>query len=260
MLALYPLIPWIGVMAAGYVFGRLYTLDAGDGVAALIRLGVGIVALFVVLRATNLYGDPSKWSVQQERRVHRAVVPEHDEVSAVAAVPLHDDRTGDPAAGVPGARPARRDRARRWSRTAACRCCSTCCSGCTRTAWRSSPGLDRGHEHRRAATSCRTTRPRYSQHVGFSLPVVYAFWILGVLLLYPICARYAAVKARTEGVVVGVPLVELPLQVLQYDDVRSTETRRDAHTNAWRHPSRRWTRYSKYLGTWYEVRRDHLDS
>jgi hypothetical protein len=38
--------------------------------------------------------------------------------------------------------------------------------------------------------------PEALKNVGFSLPVVYAFWLLGVLLLYPICARYAAVKAR----------------------------------------------------------------
>ena len=30
----------------------------------LIRLGGGIIALYVALRATNLYGDASKWSVQ----------------------------------------------------------------------------------------------------------------------------------------------------------------------------------------------------
>src|SRR5215207_9102314 len=63
-LALYPLIPWIGVMAAGYAFGRLYTMDAVDRRRILLRLGGAIVVLFVVLRATNLYGDFSKWSVQ----------------------------------------------------------------------------------------------------------------------------------------------------------------------------------------------------
>jgi hypothetical protein len=31
---------------------------------------------------------------------------------------------------------------------------------------------------------------------GFSLPVVYAAWIAGVLLLYPVCRWYAGVKAR----------------------------------------------------------------
>jgi hypothetical protein len=38
--------------------------------------------------------------------------------------------------------------------------------------------------------------PEVLARAGFSLPVVYAVWILGVLALYPICKRYAAIKAR----------------------------------------------------------------
>jgi hypothetical protein len=32
--------------------------------------------------------------------------------------------------------------------------------------------------------------------VGFNLAVVYACWIAGVLLLYPLCKWFAGVKAR----------------------------------------------------------------
>src|SRR5829696_7445437 len=63
-LALYPLIPWIGVMAVGYAFGRLYTMDAPDRRRMLLRLGAAVIVVFILLRATNVYGDPSKWSVQ----------------------------------------------------------------------------------------------------------------------------------------------------------------------------------------------------
>jgi hypothetical protein len=42
----------------------------------------------------------------------------------------------------------------------------------------------------------RDNPPEAFVNVGFSLPVVYAFWILGVFVLYPVCERYAAVKAR----------------------------------------------------------------
>jgi uncharacterized membrane protein len=65
VLVIYPLIPWFGVIALGYVSGVLYTLDAARRRALLWRIGVGLVAAFVVLRATNLYGDPSPWSAQQ---------------------------------------------------------------------------------------------------------------------------------------------------------------------------------------------------
>jgi uncharacterized membrane protein len=60
----YPLVPWIGVMAAGYGFGALYRLDAAPRRRALMRIGIGASLLFVVLRFTNLYGDPLPWTFQ----------------------------------------------------------------------------------------------------------------------------------------------------------------------------------------------------
>jgi len=55
---LYPLIPWIGVMAGGYVFGPLLTTPRPVRMRQLMWLGVAITAAFVVLRAINVYGDP----------------------------------------------------------------------------------------------------------------------------------------------------------------------------------------------------------
>jgi uncharacterized membrane protein len=60
----YPLVPWIGVMAAGYCFGRVYRLPAGHRRRLLLRLGVALTAAFIVLRALNVYGDPRPWSAQ----------------------------------------------------------------------------------------------------------------------------------------------------------------------------------------------------
>jgi uncharacterized membrane protein len=60
----YPLVPWIGVMAAGFCFGRLYRLPDDRRGAALVRLGVALTLGFVVLRAMNVYGDPSPWTAQ----------------------------------------------------------------------------------------------------------------------------------------------------------------------------------------------------
>jgi uncharacterized membrane protein len=64
LLALYPLIPWIGVLAAGYAFGSIYRLDDETRRRILFRLGGAITLGFIVLRAINIYGDPSRWSVQ----------------------------------------------------------------------------------------------------------------------------------------------------------------------------------------------------
>jgi uncharacterized membrane protein len=61
---LYPLIPWIGVMAAGYAFGVIYQWDAARRRRLLLGLGSAATVLFIVARAINLYGDPSPWSRQ----------------------------------------------------------------------------------------------------------------------------------------------------------------------------------------------------
>jgi len=58
---LYSIIPWIGVMAAGYAFGRVMRLDAARRRRACLALGGGAVAAFLVLRGFNLYGDPRPW-------------------------------------------------------------------------------------------------------------------------------------------------------------------------------------------------------
>ena len=64
VLLAYPLIPWIGVTAVGFGLGRVLTWPTDQRLAFLLRLGVGLVAAFVLLRAVNLYGDPLPWSPQ----------------------------------------------------------------------------------------------------------------------------------------------------------------------------------------------------
>ncbi|HSB53262.1 MAG TPA: hypothetical protein VLD58_02865, partial [Gemmatimonadales bacterium] len=62
LVVLYSIIPWIGVMAAGYAFARVLTLEAPHRNRLCLRIGLGAVLLFLVLRGFNLYGDPSPWS------------------------------------------------------------------------------------------------------------------------------------------------------------------------------------------------------
>jgi uncharacterized membrane protein len=51
----YPLIPWIGVMAAGYAMGAL--LERHDRRKWTLGLGVAFTLAFLVLRTLNLYGN-----------------------------------------------------------------------------------------------------------------------------------------------------------------------------------------------------------
>jgi uncharacterized membrane protein len=61
----YPVIPWVGVMAAGYAFGALYQLERAKRQRILLTIGTLAIVLFMVMRGINLYGDPSRWSNQQ---------------------------------------------------------------------------------------------------------------------------------------------------------------------------------------------------
>lgn len=65
MFIVYSFLPWTGVMLLGYCFGLLYT-PAYEPVRKkiLIRLGGGLVLLFIILRFINEYGDPVPWSTQ----------------------------------------------------------------------------------------------------------------------------------------------------------------------------------------------------
>ncbi len=60
----YPLIPWAGVMALGYAMGPLFVQPAERRRPILFALGLGAIAGFVVLRWSNVYGDPRPWSVR----------------------------------------------------------------------------------------------------------------------------------------------------------------------------------------------------
>jgi uncharacterized membrane protein len=60
----YPLIPWIGVMAAGYWFGGIYTWESERRRRWLFRLGLALTLLFIIIRAINVYGDPQIWTNQ----------------------------------------------------------------------------------------------------------------------------------------------------------------------------------------------------
>jgi uncharacterized membrane protein len=60
---LYPLIPWIGVMAAGYTLGPAFALSSDERARLFVRLGLAVTAGFLVLRLSNVYGDPAPWLV-----------------------------------------------------------------------------------------------------------------------------------------------------------------------------------------------------
>jgi uncharacterized membrane protein len=192
----YPLVPWIGVMAAGYAFGQLYTMDAPVRRRLLVRIGGALVALFVVLRASNLYGDASKWTVQSSSAF---TVLSFLNVTKYPPSLLYLCMTLGPAilflAVAEGERRGRIGAALvtlgrvpmlfyllQWY-----------------VAHLLALALFKAAGQPTDVLYLDLTKQVPANIIarsGFSLPVVYLFWIIGVLLIYPLCVRFAAVKKR----------------------------------------------------------------
>src|SRR6266487_474441 len=71
LIIVYAVIPWTGVMLLGYCFGKLFTsqMDPLKRKKTLLMIGFGLLALFLILRFINNYGDPVPWSKQSRGSV-----------------------------------------------------------------------------------------------------------------------------------------------------------------------------------------------
>lgn len=66
MLVVYPLIPWIGIMAAGFLCGPVIRWEQAARRRATLWAGLALTLAFAALRWLNVYGDPHPWSTQPE--------------------------------------------------------------------------------------------------------------------------------------------------------------------------------------------------
>lgn len=57
----YPLIPWIAVLALGYGIGPLFSGENPSRPRTLLKAGALLTGAFFVFRLLNLYGDPNTW-------------------------------------------------------------------------------------------------------------------------------------------------------------------------------------------------------
>jgi uncharacterized membrane protein len=64
---LYSIVPWIGVMAAGYAFGALVVRDTAESRRAILRIGLAATAVFILAAGLGLFlrgsseGAPPAW-------------------------------------------------------------------------------------------------------------------------------------------------------------------------------------------------------
>jgi uncharacterized membrane protein len=62
---LYSIIPWAAVMAAGYATGQVLMWEPERRRRWLVIAGASMMGAFILLRATNLYGNPAPFAVQE---------------------------------------------------------------------------------------------------------------------------------------------------------------------------------------------------
>ncbi len=60
----YPLLPWLGVVAAGYGFGEIMRFEPVRRQRVMGMTGIALTAGFVLLRAWGAYGEPRPWTTQ----------------------------------------------------------------------------------------------------------------------------------------------------------------------------------------------------
>ena len=61
---IYPVLPWTGVMLAGFGSSTVFELPPALRNRRLLTIGLALTAAFVLLRALDVYGDPNPWQAQ----------------------------------------------------------------------------------------------------------------------------------------------------------------------------------------------------
>jgi uncharacterized membrane protein len=195
LFVIYPLVPWIGVMAVGYVFGVLYQFDAARRRRLLLIIGGSATLLFVIIRAINRYGDPSVWKQQQSfvftvlSFINTSKYPPSLLFLLMTLGPAilflafaESQSTGGPIRNffVTFGRVPLFFYVLQWFVAHVISLVLHIAVG-KPTAWLFASPLTFGPA---------------PPGIGFNLGIVYLSWIAGVLLLYPLCRWFAGVKQR----------------------------------------------------------------
>ncbi len=190
----YPFVPWMAVMAAGYAFGWLYTRDDVERRRLFVRLGSAVVVGFIIIRAINIYGDPAPWTTRF------GTVKTFLSFLATTKYPpslLYLMMTLGPGILFLGL-------AERHTRGRFARALITfgrvpfffyLLQWITAHLLAIGASWVAGKPVAYLFTNI-VLASALPPGAGFGLPVVYLLWLLGVMLTYPLCVWFAGVKAR----------------------------------------------------------------
>jgi uncharacterized membrane protein len=193
ILGLYPLVPWIGVMALGFLAGPVVFSSSPKDARRLLWAGAVLVAGFVVLRWVNVYGDPHPRVLHGETDL---VVMSFLNLTKYPPSLLYLLMTLGPALlALAWLRRARGSVAEVLVTFGRVPFLFYVAHLFLVHALAVGAGALQGFP----ASAMRTVFKQLPADYGFGLPVVYLVWLGVVAALYPVCRRYAALKARSRA-------------------------------------------------------------
>jgi uncharacterized membrane protein len=200
LLVLYPLLPWVAVMALGFLLGGVYRWEARRRRRFLVGVALALIACWVVLRFVNVYGDPTPWETYPDaaKTVMSFLNAEKYPPSLVFLL-----MTLGPTLLLLGLLEGRRlqTRVARWLEVIGrAPLVFYLLQWYVAHGLAVVAGLIAGQD---VAWQFLPPPDHYIQappNAGFPLPVVYLVWIVAIVILTPIVARYAALRASRGGV------------------------------------------------------------
>ena len=188
----YPLIPWIAVMSLGYCIGTLFGFERERRKQWFLYLGAGSLTLFVLLRATNVYGDPADWTLQSTTvRTLLSFVNVNKYPPSLQYLLITLGAAFLSLAGLESARGKFIEVVRTFGRVPLLFyvlhiALAHLAAGIIALATGFGMALFTGDFM------------QVPQQWGFGLPIVYLAWLLVIATLYPACRWFAAVKRRRD--------------------------------------------------------------
>lgn len=194
----YALIPWVGVMMTGYALGAVFEEDSDRQRRMLLALGIGATVAFFVLRFINVYGDQSPW---RSFDTGTQTILSFLNVSKYPPSLLFLLMTLGPGLIVLSLA-ERIDGSAIWQRICITFGRVPMFYYLLQWAWAHGAGLllaylvgtDTSYLFLDLFAMGQAAPPGH----GFSLPVVFAVWIAGLVAVYPLCKWWGNLKARNK--------------------------------------------------------------